>query len=162
MSANRPDDSHIMPSCFRLRGARDDGPHGSQTGLPVSMSMITACHAREPGLNAPLTHIPVRHTDRKVEVAARMVVRPGYEKGLAACVVWRPEADGRGLGSPLPNGRPTGVRKGPRTVARPFSYPRGESNAYRRNRNPKFYPLNYRGEANRSDTNPQKRSPPGL
>ena len=26
-----------------------------------------------------------------------------------------------------------------------FSYPRGESNAYRRNRNPKFYPLNYRG-----------------
>ena len=27
----------------------------------------------------------------------------------------------------------------------PFSYPRGESNAYRRNRNPKFYPLNYRG-----------------
>ncbi len=24
-------------------------------------------------------------------------------------------------------------------------YPRGESNAYRRNRNPKFYPLNYRG-----------------
>ena len=25
------------------------------------------------------------------------------------------------------------------------SYPRGESNAYRRNRNPKFYPLNYRG-----------------
>ena len=68
------------------------------------MSMITACHAREPGLNAPLTHIPVRHTDRKVEVAARMVVRPGYEKGRAACVVWRPEADGRGLGSPLPNG----------------------------------------------------------
>ena len=27
----------------------------------------------------------------------------------------------------------------------PLLYPRGESNAYRRNRNPKFYPLNYRG-----------------
>ena len=30
-------------------------------------------------------------------------------------------------------------------IAGLFSYPRGESNAYRRNRNPKFYPLNYRG-----------------
>ena len=29
----------------------------------------------------------------------------------------------------------------------PLWYPRGESNAYRRNRNPKFYPLNYRGKA---------------
>ncbi len=27
----------------------------------------------------------------------------------------------------------------------PFSYPHGESNANRRNRNPKFYPLNYGG-----------------
>ncbi len=31
------------------------------------------------------------------------------------------------------------------TCACLFLYPRGESNAYRRNRNPKFYPLNYRG-----------------
>ena len=29
----------------------------------------------------------------------------------------------------------------------PFLYPQGESNAYRRNRNPKFYPLNYGGES---------------
>gem|GEM_PF-3039090 len=27
----------------------------------------------------------------------------------------------------------------------PLWYPRGESNAYLRNRNPKFYPLNYGG-----------------
>ena len=30
-------------------------------------------------------------------------------------------------------------------AAASFLYPQGESNAYRRNRNPKFYPLNYGG-----------------
>ena len=30
-------------------------------------------------------------------------------------------------------------------------YPRGESNAYRRNRNPKFYPLNYGGISSRTN-----------
>ena len=31
-----------------------------------------------------------------------------------------------------------------------FSYPHGESNANRRNRNPKFYPLNYGGLVSQS------------
>ena len=38
------------------------------------------------------------------------------------------------------------IRKKPGNEAWLFSYPHGESNANRRNRNPKFYPLNYGGD----------------
>ena len=43
----------------------------------------------------------------------------------------------------------TGYKKRQAPRACLFLYPRGESNAYRRNRNPKFYPLNYRGMPDR-------------